>query len=270
VTVDLRAGEARLVVDETSGARAASWQVGDLELLGRGDGPVAQTAVGSGMFLMAPWAGRLRDSTLRYGGASYPMPVDGTGWALHGTVLARPWTVDVEAPDHVELSVPLEEPWPWPGTVRATWRLRPDRLEASIVVEAATVAFPASAGWHPWFRRSLGRGDPLVVDVPGSTMLERGADHLPTGRVLEPRPAGPYDDTFPLPGGTTTLAWPGALRLECRSDCRYAVLFDENAGAVCLEPQSAPPDGLNTAPDLVFPGRPLTARAEWSWSSVPG
>ena len=108
------------------------------------------------------------------------------------------------------------------------------------------------------------------MDVPGSTMLERGSDHLPTGRVLDPRPEGPYDDTFPLSGGTTTLLWPGALRLECHSDCRYAVLFDENAGAVCVEPQTGPPDGLNTAPDLVFPDRPLAARAEWSWSSAPG
>lgn len=270
MTLRLTAGDARVVVDDVAGARVVSWRVGDLELLGAGDDHVAATPTGSGMFVMAPWAGRLRDSTLRYGGRAYPLPVDGSGWALHGTVLAAPWTVDVEEPDRVELSVPLTDPWPWPGTVRATWTLRADRLEARLVVEAAAVAFPASAGWHPWFRRRLARGGEVLVDLPGSTMLERGSDHLPTGRVLDPRPPGPYDDTFPLPAGAAGLLWPGALRLQCRSDCRYAVLFDEPAGALCLEPQTAAPDGLNTAPDLVFPDRPLVARSVWSWTGALG
>jgi aldose 1-epimerase len=269
VPVGIAAGDTRVLVDPEAGGRAVSWQVGDLELLGRGDGPVARTAVGWGMFVMAPWAGRLRDNTLRYGGGSYPMPVDGSGWALHGTVLGRAWAVDDAQPDRVELSVPLQPPWPWPGTVRATWAVEPGRLEAELVVEAHEAAFPASVGWHPWFRRTLARGGAVQVDVPGTTMIERGPDHLPTGRVLDPRPPGPYDDAFPLPAGTTTLVWPGALRLECRSDCRYAVLYDEPVGAVCLEPQTAPPDGLNTSPDLVFPGRPLVARAAWSWGA-PG
>ena len=180
------------------------------------------------MFVMAPWAGRLRDSTLRYGGRAYPLPVDGSGWALHGTVLAAPWTVDVEEPDRVELSVPLTDPWPWPGTVRATWTLRPDRLEARLVVEAAAVAFPASAGWHPWFRRRLARGGEVLVDLPGSTMLERGPDHLPTGRVLDPRPTRAVRRRLPAAGGGGRAALAGGAaaavphRLPVRGPVRRA------------------------------------------------
>jgi galactose mutarotase-like enzyme len=156
--------------------------------------------------------------------------------------------------------------------VRAAWQLAPDRLLTRIEVEATddgSPGFPASVGWHPWFRRRLAVGEDLQVDVPGAEMLERGPDHLPTGRVLSARPPGPYDDAFPLPDGLATLRWPGALELECRTDCRFLVLYDEQQDGVCVEPQTAPPDGLNTAPDLVAPGRPLVATASWSWTCEP-
>jgi len=266
VTVRLVAGDACVVVDPQVGGRATSWQVGGVELLGHAHDAGATTPVGHGMYVMAPWAGRLRDSTLRYDGAAHPMPVDATGWALHGTVLDRPWTVDVAAVDRAELSVPLEPPWPWAGTVRAGWELTPDRLVTTLTVESAEADFPASVGWHPWFRRHIGAAA-VRVHVPGEHMLERGVDHLPTGRVLSPRPPGPYDDAFPLPAGAeATISWPGVLTLRCRTDCGFVVVFDEQTTGVCVEPQTAPPDGLNTAPALVSPDRPLTASATWSWT----
>ncbi len=269
--IRLAAGDARVVLDPAQGARATSWQVAGTELLGHAHDEGASTPVGHGMYVMAPWAGRLRDSTLRHGGAEHPMPVDGTGWALHGTVLARTWTVDEVHADRAVLSVPLTAPWPWAGTVRATWELAPDRLVTTLTVESDGDVFPASVGWHPWFRRRLtgAHGEEVRVEVPGDRMLERGADHLPTGRELAPRPPGPYDDAFPLDSGSVpTITWPGELQLRCRTDCGYVVVFDEQRTAVCLEPQTAPPDGPNTAPDLVCPGRPLVASATWSWTSA--
>ena len=35
--------------------------------------------------------------------------------------------------------------------------------------------------------------------------------------------------------------------------------------AVCVEPQTGPPNGLNTAPRLVTPLDPLEASTTWSW-----
>ena len=134
------------------------------------------------------------------------MPPTASGSALHGTVLDRPWRVDgTPTAGTADLSVPLGPPWPWAGSVRATWQLREHELEATLTIASAGETFPAAAGWHPWFRRRLDHGGPVRVEVPGDTMLERGADYLPTGRVLEPRPEGPYDDTFPLPGGRAAL-----------------------------------------------------------------
>lgn len=266
MTLELTAADARLTVDPEAGARAATWSVAGTELLGHADDAEAGTPVGWGMYVMAPWPGRLRHNTVRFDGQRYPMPPGPAGWALHGTVLDRSWEVESVTGSTVTLGVALEPPWPWAGLVTVTWELRATELETTLEITSADATFPAGVGWHPWFRRRLDRGGPVRLELPGDSMLERGPDHLPTGRLLGRRPPGPYDDAFPLPDGSAALVWPGALRLECRTDCRYVVAFDEHAGAVCLEPQTTPPDGLNTQPELVAPGAPLRARSTWSWS----
>jgi aldose 1-epimerase len=43
------------------------------------------------------------------------------------------------------------------------------------------------------------------------------------------------------------------------------VIYDERAHAWCVEPQSAPPDAVNGAADLVTPDEPLIATTTWTW-----
>jgi galactose mutarotase-like enzyme len=50
-----------------------------------------------------------------------------------------------------------------------------------------------------------------------------------------------------------------------RADTHYVVLFDQLAEAVCVEPQTGPPDALTLEPMVVTPDRPLTATMSWSW-----
>jgi aldose 1-epimerase len=62
------------------------------------------------------------------------------------------------------------------------------------------------------------------------------------------------------------LRWPGALEVTLRSSCPEWVLFDGPSHAVCLEPQTGPPDAVNLGKaSLVVPGRPLAATFEWRW-----
>ncbi len=48
----------------------------------------------------------------------------------------------------------------------------------------------------------------------------------------------------------------------------WVVVYDEQAEAVCVEPQTGPPDGLNTHPRLVTPLEPLEASTTWTWTRL--
>lgn len=259
--IHLEAAGARLTVEPGAGGRASSFVVDGLELLGRG-GP---GSVQWGWYPMAPWPGRLRDNRFAFGGADHRFPATHEGWAIHGTVYAAPWQVEAQSTSSVTLTVGLGPDWPWAGLARLEWALAQDRLTTRLTVESDGAEFPAEVGWHPWFRRRLERGGEAVLDLPADAIVERGADHLPTGRLLEQIPSGPVDDAFRVPTGRVGITWPGALELTCRTDCRWFVVFTELEPALCVEPQTAPPDALNADPWLVRPGRPRTAGATWSW-----
>lgn len=69
-----------------------------------------------------------------------------------------------------------------------------------------------------------------------------------------------------MPDGVdATLTWPGRLELKVTSNAEWVVVYDEQAEAVCVEPQTGPPNGLNTAPRLVTPIDPLEIRTTWAW-----
>ncbi len=110
----------------------------------------------------------------------------------------------------------LTDPWPHPARVTQVVALAEDALTLTMSVETYDDSFPAQLGWHPWFRRNLG-GEDVQLDFKPAWQEERGADHLPTGNRIDPRP-GPWDDCFGMPGGVdVTLAWPGQLELTVAS-----------------------------------------------------
>ena len=95
--------------DPADGGRLSSFRVGDHELLvTRG-----KDVFHSGSFVIAPWVGRLRDAVLNYGGALYRFTPNSGPHAVHGLVTHRPWQITGDG----ELSVELDDPWPWPCRV---------------------------------------------------------------------------------------------------------------------------------------------------------
>ena len=260
----LVAGDASIEVDPDVGGRLVSWRVGDLELLGARSGVPEEY----GCYPMAPWPGRLRGNEVQVGRERHEMEPTYAGWAMHGTVLARAWEVEVLGPSSVQMSIDLGSTWPWAGRTHLTWSLHGQSLTSQLTVTSAAVPFPAEVGWHPWFLRRLERGDDVAWSAAAVAMLERGDDHLPTGRRFAPTDVdGPYDDAFDVPDGRVELRWPGALSLSCQSSARWVVVFDELPDFVCVEPQTGPPDGLREA-ELVRPGRPKTASTTWTWTSL--
>ena len=109
---------------------------------------------------------------------------------------------------------------------------------------------PAQVGWHPWFAH------PDRVTTDFNTMLRRDPFGITTLEEISPA-MPPVDDCFLEPN-----SWPrvhvGATRLEIASDCPYWVRYDAPSGHVCIEPQSGPPDGINTRPYILEAGQQLT------------
>ena len=255
----LTAGDAEVTVRPGNGGRIGGLRVGGAELLRQGER--------FGCFPMVPWCGRIRDGRFRDGADIRQMPLNSPPHAIHGTVRDGAWKVARRSADEAVLTYDLVDPWPYPGRVTQIVALTGDALTLSMAVETHGSSFPAQIGWHPWFNRSLGGEDVRVAFDP-AWQEERGDDHLPTGRRLDPEP-GPWDDCFGMPGGVeVTLTWPGELRLRVTSPSEWVVIYDEQPEAVCVEPQSGPPNGLNTLPRLVTPIDPLEITMAWAWERL--
>lgn len=287
-------------IDLASGARVRQVTIeraGEtVDLLATSDDIGQPTATSWGSFPMVPWVGRLRHGRFRFGDRTIAIdlnhedgsttgggrvdppapaldrsPRRGSGsWrrhAIHGTTFQRPWTVDEIQVDHCSLHCAIDQVvaaaaggWPFPGTARQSIRLRPDRMEFTLTVEAAgDTSFPAAIGWHPWFAK------PATLDVSPSAMYVLDEIGLPTGELREPT-SGPWDDCF-LNTDPVRLVYRRALApvVTVTSDCDHLVVYDRPDHATCIEPQSGPPDAPNVQPNVVFPGSPLTRTMAWSW-----
>lgn len=253
------AGDARVVVDEQRGGRLSSFQLFGVELLV----PESGDPLLSGCYPMVPWAGRVRHGRFAFAGQEYRLPLRLPPHAIHGTVLDRVW--NWRADD--TLAISLGDAWPFGGEAVQRIRLEPNQLVLELEVHSAAQRFPATIGWHPWFRRRLERGLELRLDFVAKSMFARDEQGLPTGEKIQPS-ARPWDDCFTDVENEPVLEWPGFLRLELASNANYWVIYDEPEHAVCVEPQTGPPDGLNLDPDFVSPAHPLRARFVLSWSML--
>ncbi|WP_328537592.1 aldose epimerase family protein [Streptomyces sp. NBC_00344] len=255
--VRLSAGDVELTVNPENGCRVSSLRIGGTELLRQG--------AKFGCFPMVPWCGRTGYGEFRNGGDLHALPVNSPPHAIHGTGRTTAWKTLRSTADQAVFTYELTDPWPYSGRVTQTFELTENSLVLAFGVETSRDSFPAQAGWHPWFRRNLGTGDDVRIDFQPSWQEERGEDHLPTGRRIEPLP-GPWDDCFGMPDGVdVTLTWPGQLELKVQSRDEWVVVYDEQQEAVCVEPQSGPPNGLNTLPRLVTLIDPLEIAATWTW-----
>jgi aldose 1-epimerase len=262
--VVLTAGGAEATVLPDSGCRIGSLRVGGTELLRtESDRPH-----GFGSFPMVPWAGRTGYGRFSNGGVQHQLPVNSPPHAIHGTGAHTAWrrVASADTESSATFIYDLADPWPYAGRVTQVFELDPDGISLTLCVETASESFPAQAGWHPWFRRRLtDGGQDASMSFVAAWQEERGDDHLPTGRRIDPLP-GPWDDTFAMPDGVdVTVTWENEIELRVTGDAEWVVIYDEQPDALCVEPQSGPPNGLNTLPRLVTLIDPLETSTRWSW-----
>jgi len=237
VTDVLRNDRVHAVIDPARGARLTSLVIDGHEVLGRASSPDIDPVIADGCFPMVPWAGRVRDGRLELDGRTYQLPPTDGDHALHGLGHVAAWERVTEGAYELAIGAP----WPTVGIATLTYELLDDGIRIELSWDDDTEA-ACSIGLHPWFRRHLGSGGELVASLQLQTMVERGADGLPTGRLVDPA-VGPWDDCFRL-GAAPVLTWPGALELRLESSAGWWVVYDEPAETVCVEPQTAPPDAF--------------------------
>jgi aldose 1-epimerase len=264
--LELEAGDARLTVHPDRGGRVGSLRVGGVELL---QSQPAPNALLWGSYPMAPWAGRVRGATFEFDGVRHRLPIDAPPHALHGTVHDAEWEVVDAGRDHCELRCRLDRTGGWTlgGVAHQHVVLDVTGVTFVLSVAATTDRMPAVMGWHPCFT------PPLGVDLHFSRMYERDDEGIATARCSTPLPlpweGAVCDDCFTEPLPPLTLHYPG-LDLRITSDCDHWVVFDGAATALCVEPQSGPPDAFNLGTAAILePGDLLQRTMRWHWTT-PG
>ncbi|MDE3094626.1 MAG: hypothetical protein KGK07_01320 [Chloroflexota bacterium] len=239
-----------------------------------------------GSFVMAPWPNRIAGGAFAYDGARYDVPRNLDGHAAHGVAFDRPWRVEYASERGCVLSVRFDERWPFGGGAMQRLTLLDDGVEQRIDVYGAGRAFPAGAGWHPWFRRDVRPGAEPRVLIDADEVYELRA-MIPTGALLpvagetELRAYPALDDRrldtcYRHPRGALRVCWGDIeLTLASSANVRHAVVYTP-ARAFSVEPQTCAIDafnldarGLATGVAIVEPGRPLVATTTWRWRLRP-
>jgi len=268
VTVTLHHGEVVAVIDPTTGGRLTSLTVRGEEVLATVPRDVLEKHLPAGAtrdvdwyrgsFPLAPWAGTLDSGAFEFDGRKYTLPKGRE--PVHGLVAERRWDlVGVPTKSSATFAVPigpdLPGGWPFDGLVRQSFRLDDSSLQMRLEVHCRAGRMPAIAGFHPWFRRSLGADRPATVSFsPGRRLVQRHGRHVPT-RDLGPRP---WDDLFLDLAASPSISWPEGPTLTLVSSAPLWVYYERLPEGFCIEPWTGPFNGLGTSWDaVVSPGSPL-------------
>ena len=94
-------------------------------------------------------------------------------------------------------------------------------------------------------------------------MFERGEEPFPTGQLIDPKPR-PWDDCFTDAGHAPNISW-GDLAISLVSNAKHWVVFDELDHAICVEPQTDPPNAFNHQPTILEAGDALELILSIDW-----
>ena len=254
----LTAANASIRIDPARGGRVSAFTIAGLDLVVS----EAPDPLEWGCYPMVPWAGRVREGRFSWKNRSFQLPLRRPPHAIHGTVLDRSWHA---LPESQSLEVSLGDEWPWSATARSEFSMTEGRFDWKLTVSAKERPMPAMLGWHPWFRKHLADGSHSTLEFDADSMYVRDAAGIPTGARSSP-PPGPWDDCFAGLHSPPRISWSNGMVLEVSSTCDHWVIYNQPEHAVCVEPQSGPPDAFNQGTGTaVRPGEPLVHTMTWRW-----
>jgi aldose 1-epimerase len=224
-------------IDDDQGANIASvvWREMEFALPFRG------SPLNYGWYGLSPWAGRIRDGLITSpttGEHQLPtnlMPPH----AIHGFGFVSSWQEIGPGRSLLHLPKPYGS-----ATVEQKVEVLDDAIRWSLEYDPGDCDLPAWLGFHPWFPRELDRGGLLELEFSAEKMLKRDDEGIATSELITPGPQ-PWDDAFTGIRGTPALVWDGAARIDIESDAPWWVVYTEDSDAICVEPQTAPPDAAN-------------------------
>ena len=255
--ITLSSGDVETVIDEEHGSRLSSIRFGETELLVQRD---SDDSFSWGCYPMAPWAGRTRNGVFEHQGSSVQLPINSAPHAIHGLVHDASWQVVTTSPTSATLRVDLDQRWPFAGWVEHRISVDSSSVNLQLTVHATersdeTNSMPAQVGWHPWFVR------PVQLEAEFKTMYVRDSDGIASAQRVQQQHDlmhTPLDDCFTNAVAGPLLKYDNGLVVRLESDCSHWVVYNEPSHAICVEPQSGPPNGLNSEPLVVSPNHPLT------------
>ena len=247
---------AAVTVDPMAGGRLAELVVhGHSVLVARDHDPMRW-----GSYPMVPFAGRIRHGRFTFDGLTHELPVNLGPHAIHGYGYTEQWDVI----DDQSIGWDFSGPWPYAGRAVQRFALTDSHLQVSLQVTAHERQ-PLMAGWHPWFRRRLDNGAPVVLDFGAASMYQLDYEAIPTGELVVP-PPGPWDNCFTGLERGPALRWGvDELVLRLSSTADHWVVFTEPEHAVCVEPQSGAPDEINRRAPVFEAGKTLETVFTISW-----
>ena len=248
------------MIDLSRGGRLSSLRIYGAEILvteGEGD-------TEWGCYPMAPWAGRVRNGRFDWSGLARTLPINQPPHALHGTVFGLAW----ESFGHNAIRCKLGPDWPWTGEVRSFFELNDAEFVWRLEVHAKAEAFPVVVGWHPWFRRHIEGSGTARMSFEAGEMYARDEAGIPTGERVAPTP-GPWDDCFTSVMKPPRITWSHGLVVELSTSCEHWVVYSEPDHAICIEPQSGPPDAFNSGEyEQAAPHQPVCHNMRLKWKQV--
>lgn len=267
-TIELRAGEARVLVAPAVGGALAAFEWNGTAILR----PTRPESLATGAvrefacYPLVPFSSRIAEATLHWDGDAFALPryLPAEPHAIHGNGWQRAWDIVEVGSDHALLQLAHEpvgehaHEWPFPFRARQAFALVDNALTLRLdIFNTGERTFPFGLGWHPFFPRSTA----MELEIRTGGVWLTDATRLPTRHAAVPpdwdftrrRTVGAtvVDNCFTGWRAPAIIRWPErALAVEMSADaaCDHLVVFiPQDRDFIAVEPVTHMTDAFNRA-----------------------